>query len=51
VLSGSGVSKHDQKTQYTPGKIVRADSFDPDPRIECSNGIHFFITEKEAREY
>lgn len=33
---------------YAPGKLMRADSFDPDPRVECSNGIHFFMTKQEA---
>ena len=42
---------HDGKAVYTVGQIVRPDSFDPDPRVECSHGIHFFITEQEARDY
>ena len=33
------------------GTIIRPDSYDPDPRIECTNGIHFFLTRKEAEEY
>jgi len=37
--------------QYTVGKRTYADSYDPDPRIECSNGIHFFLTRKEAEEW
>lgn len=39
------------ETMYRVGEIVKADSFDPDPRIECSHGIHFFITRKEAEEF
>jgi hypothetical protein len=36
---------------YEPGKTVVADSFDPDIRIDCSHGIHFFMTRKEAKEW
>jgi hypothetical protein len=42
VLAGEGVSAHDGTTFYAPGWIVRPDFFDPDPRVECSHGIHFF---------
>ena len=50
VLKGNGEGRYDG-TAYTEGQITRADSFDPDPRVECSHGIHFFITKKEAEEY
>jgi hypothetical protein len=36
---------------YVAGETVRPDSYDPDPRVECSHGIHFFITEQEAKDY
>ncbi len=51
VISGTGVSKHEGITKYVPGERVVADKFDPDPRVECSSGIHFFITEQEAKDY
>ena len=51
VIEGSGVSSWDGVTKYAPGETVRPDSFDPDPRIECSHGIHFFITREEADAY
>jgi len=51
VLEGEGVSWKDQKTKYTPGKITRADSYNDDPRVECTNGIHFFMTREEATEF
>ena len=51
VLNGSGTAKHNGTTEYAPGLTVTADSFDPDPRVECSHGIHFFITEQEAKDY
>ena len=38
-------------TIYKIGEIVKPDKYDPDIRIECSHGIHFFITRKEAEEF
>jgi hypothetical protein len=49
VLEGSGTSG--RGGLYTAGKEVRPDSFDPDPLVECSHGIHFFITRQEAEDY
>jgi len=37
--------------KYPQYGLVRPDSFDPDPRIECSHGIHFFITREEAQAF
>jgi uncharacterized protein YjbI with pentapeptide repeats len=37
--------------KYPRAGLVQPDSYDPDPRIECSHGIHFFITRAEAEEY
>jgi hypothetical protein len=51
VISGTGVSQHDGVTKYAPKLKVVADRFDPDPRVECSGGIHFFLTEQEAKAY
>jgi hypothetical protein len=45
------VGKHDKKTMYETGKITRADKYDDDIRVECTHGIHFFMTRKEAEEY
>jgi hypothetical protein len=36
---------------YAEGETVRPDSYDDDWRVECSNGIHFFATREEAKEY
>ena len=36
---------------YRVGEAVYADSFDDDIRVECSHGIHVFITRKEAVEF
>ena len=39
---------HDEKTIYKKGEYVYPDKYDPDPRVECSHGIHFFLTREEA---
>jgi hypothetical protein len=51
VLAGDGLSNHDSRTKYTKNETVVPDSWDPDPRIECAPGIHFFVTRQEAEEY
>jgi hypothetical protein len=51
VLEGSGVSTHDNKTVYEVGMTVYPDKYDEDIRVECTSGIHFFMTRKEAEEY
>ena len=43
---GNGVS-----TLYEEGREVRPDSYDDDFRIECSHGIHWFQTRKEAEDW
>ena len=45
-----GYGIHDS-TVYRVGATVEPDSYDPDIRVECTHGIHFFITEREAQEY
>ena len=39
------------RTVYKVGEVVRPDRFDRCRWEECTNGIHFFITRKEAEEY
>ena len=51
VIEGTGFSKYDDKFGYAPGKTVTPDSWDPDPRVTCSHGIHFFLTRAEAQAY
>jgi len=46
-----GIGSYDNQTEYHIGKTVTPDSYDPDFRVECSNGIHFFITREEAEVY
>ena len=49
VLKGSG--KSDRGGVYTEGKEYFPNAYDDDIRVECTNGVHFFITRKEAEEY
>jgi hypothetical protein len=42
---------HDNTTVYEVGKITYPDSYDNSIFKECTNGIHFFITRKEAEDY
>ena len=38
-------------TEYAVGEYVYPDSYDPNPAIECTHGIHFFLTREEAEAY
>ena len=42
---------HNIKLNYRANITVYADAFDSDIRVECTNGIHFFMTKKEAEEW
>ena len=44
-------SKHDRGFVYRLGEVIEEPSFDGDPRVECTSGIHFFITRAEAEAY
>ena len=44
-------SDYDPAFTYEVGKTYTVDDFDEDRWNECSRGIHFFITRKEAEEY
>ncbi len=44
-------SKHDRAFIYQIGEIASVGDFDADPRVECTTGIHFFMTKEEAQEY
>jgi len=51
VLEGEGDSTFDAAgptIHYAQGLTVRPDSYDPDPRVECSHGIHFYLTREEC---
>jgi len=38
------------ETAYRSGERVYPDSYDDDIRVECTHGIHFFLTRAEAEE-
>jgi uncharacterized protein YjbI with pentapeptide repeats len=44
-------SLHDPNFKYVVGETVCEPSYDPDIRVECAPGIHFFVTRKEAEGY
>jgi len=44
-------STYDSNFLYRVGKKVSVEDFDDDIRVECTKGIHFFITRKEAEQY
>ena len=44
-------STHYGEAVYYPGAMVKADKWDGDIRVECTHGIHFFMTLKEAEEW
>jgi hypothetical protein len=50
VLEGGGKAFHNGHV-YKVGETVKPDTFDPNPLIECSHGIHFFICKQEAENY
>ena len=52
VLEGpEGYDKYTGKTFYKVGEEVFPDQYDGDIRVECTNGIHFFMTKQEAEDY
>jgi len=50
-IVAEGISQHDGKTTYVVGETVHCDKWGEDWTIECSGGIHFFITRIEAENY
>ena len=51
VLEGTGSSEYWPFVHYSPGCRAEADCYVDDPRVECSHGIHFFLTREEAERY
>lgn len=47
----TAISSADKSFVYRVGEMVQVDDFDDDRFNECSCGIHFFMTEEEARNY
>lgn len=46
-----GRGMHDSSVVYRASEIVRPDKYDDDIRVECTHGIHFFLTKEEAEAY
>jgi len=46
-----GCGTYNSSLIYKVGEMIYPDKFDPSPLIECSNGIHAFITKQEAIDY
>jgi len=44
----SPIKNGPQCITYRPGETVYADKYDPDIRVECAGGIHFYMTFAEA---
>ena len=51
VLEGDGSSgTHYKSLEYVEGETLEVE-YDSDIRIECTKGIHFFMTRREAEEW
>jgi hypothetical protein len=50
-LRKMGEGLFNKHLKYKVGEMVYPDAFDPSPLVECSSGIHAFITRQEAKEY
>jgi len=44
-------SLYDSNFVYRVGEYVEVSNYDPDIRVECTSGIHFFMTREEANDY
>ena len=44
-------SLYDHSFTYKVGEMVFEPNYDPDTRVECTRGIHFFMTQEEAKAY
>ena len=56
VISGEGIggsspNRTRRAILYLKGTTVESDKWDDDIRVECTHGIHFFMTKKEAEEW
>ena len=47
----TAISEYDFNCVYEKGKTLVVDCFDDNRWNECSSGIHFFLTRKEAENY
>ena len=45
------VDRHSGRLTYRVGEVVEPDSYDDNPLVECTHGIHFFLTREEAEAW
>lgn len=46
-----GTGTHYRVITYDKGATIECPDYDGDIRVECTKGIHFFMTKKEAQEW
>ncbi len=54
VLDGDGVGgtgTYYPSLVYGEGDVIECEDYDDDIRVECTKGIHFFMTKEEAEEW
>ena len=51
VEGGTFRSLWDYDFTYKVGEVVTEPNYDGDTRVECTRGIHFFLTREEAENY
>jgi len=51
VFEGNGYSLNDRSFEYKEGETIEVKDFDKQWWIECSTGIHFFLSKEEALAY
>lgn len=49
IAYGSGMSRRGGR--YQTGEVYRPDEYDDDIRVECTHGVHFFMTREEAEQW
>lgn len=50
-MDDTAISMYDNNFTYTVGKVIEIDNFDLSYNVECGTGIHFFLSEEDARKY
>ena len=48
---GGGAFVSERGGRYFVGETTKSDSFDDDIRVDCTNGIHVFVTRAEAESW
>ena len=45
------IKTNDSNTIYKVNRLTRADKWDNDITVDCTHGIHFFVTRQEAEDW